>query len=52
MIKESREDITKESVNLFILHRELCFFEYVLGLGSKEISSQLEKIRMAISLLN
>ena len=52
MVKESREDITKESVNLFILHRELCFFEYVLGLGSKEISSQLEKIRMAISLLN
>ena len=51
MIKESREDITRESVNLFIVHRELCCFEYILDSDPKDISSQLEKIRQAISLI-
>lgn len=51
MIKESREDITRESVNLFIVHRELCCFEYILDSDPKDISSQLEKISQAISLI-
>jgi len=50
MIYYSNEDITRESVNLFIMHRELCCFEYILD-NPKEVNCQLVKIRQAITLL-
>ena len=51
LIKLSSEDITKESVNLFIMHRELCFFEYALNQAQEEVPCQLEKIVEALSLV-
>lgn len=50
LIELTSEDVTRESVNLFIVHRELCFFEYILD-NPSEIQCQLEKIRETIKLL-
>lgn len=52
MIELSNEDITKKSVNLFIMHRELCSFEYVLHSEQEDVPCQLNKIRQANALLN
>lgn len=51
MIEFSNEDITKESVNLFIVHRELCFFEYVLNCDVSEVNCQLDKIKETLKLI-
>lgn len=44
LIKFSDEDITRNSVDLFILHRELCSFEYVVKCAPQETACQIEKI--------
>lgn len=49
MLKFSDEDITKQSINLFILHREVCCFEYILETDQSEINSQIKKIRLALT---
>lgn len=51
MIEYSKEDITKYSVNLFVMHRELCCFEYVLAIEPENTNCQLEKIREALKLI-
>ncbi len=51
MIEYSKEDITKESVNLFVMHRELCCFEYVLECEPQTTDKQLTKIKQAIQLV-
>ena len=51
LIQNSDEDITRESVNLFILHRELCSFEFILETEPEDIPEQLEKMRQALTLV-
>jgi len=52
MLKYSKEDITLDSVKLFIMHRELCSFEYILSAAPEDVPSQLEKIRDGLRLIN
>lgn len=51
MIKLSDEDITRESVNLFVLHRELCSFEFIVATEPEDIPEQIEKISQALALV-
>ena len=50
MIALSNEDITRKSVYLFILHREVCSFEYILDADPEDVNCQIEKIRQALKL--
>jgi len=53
MISLSDEDITKESVDLFIMHRELCVFEYLLRDGDNNVvTNQLKIIREVLNIIN
>lgn len=52
MLEFSDEDITRESVNLFIVHGQLCCYEYILDANAFDIQSQLDKIRQSIKLLD
>jgi len=51
LLKYTKEDVTKESINLFIVHRELCSFEYILDVEPEDIPCQLEKLKQAINLI-
>lgn len=51
LLKETKEDVTKESILLFVMHRELCSFEYVLDSDLGEITCQLGKIKDALLLI-
>lgn len=51
LLKYSKENITKNSVLLFVMHRELCFFEYVDNRNLKEINKQLKKIKELATLV-
>jgi len=51
MIEVSNEDVTKESINLFIIHRELCSFEYILNDDIENKKSQIEKIKEVLKLI-
>lgn len=52
LLKNTKEDVTKESIFLFVMHRELCSFEYIIDAEPKDVPCQLEKIRKALSLIN
>jgi len=51
LLKYTNEDVTKESILLFVMHRELCSFEYIINAEPEDIPSQLEKIRDALLLI-
>lgn len=51
MCEFTDENITKESVYLFVMHRELCSFEYVLSADNDEVNTQLDKIKQALELI-
>ncbi|MBQ7308119.1 MAG: aminoglycoside phosphotransferase family protein [Clostridia bacterium] len=51
MLPFSNEDITKESINLFIMHRELCSFEYIIKIDPEDINCQLNKIKSALKII-
>lgn len=47
LLKFSKEDVTKKSVALFAVHREVCGFPYIIKEGQDEIECQIQKIRDA-----
>ena len=47
----TQEDVTKESINLFIVHRELCSFEYILEIEPEDVECQIEKLRQAMTFI-
>ena len=51
LIKFNKEDMTKENIYLFVMHRELCSFEYIITADPEDVSSQLEKIKTALNLI-
>lgn len=51
LLKYSDEDITKESVCLFAVHRELCSFEYIVNTNPEEIPCQLKKLTQTLKMI-
>ena len=52
LLKYSKENISKYSVLLFVVHREVCSFEYVLEQkDDNETICQIEKIRQTLALI-
>lgn len=48
LLEYSNEDVTIESVALFVLYREVSSFPYIMHDGEEEIECQIQKIRDAL----
>jgi len=47
----SKEKITKESIILFVIHREVCVFEYIMNDSMDEVNFQINKIKEVLELI-